>query len=170
MTQPLRLVVANVVQWRRYGDLGQELRPGTEAFRGGAKVHVVDTHPGRGHAQLTAVGRGRHTGRWIAIDTGTRHLHTFRVLLVYIPAVLERCGPRPRTREEAVEPAALLERVARHGRARPSRRPASRCVPLPRVPAAQPRVSRGFGASVRPVGGVRLPARYGSGQGAPGPA
>ena len=29
--------------------------------------------------------------------------------------------------------------------------------------------SRGFGASVRPVGGVRLPARYGSGQGAPGP-
>lgn len=39
------------------------------------------------------------------------------------------------------------------------------------VPGAdQPRVSRGFGASVRPDGGVRLPARYGSGQGAPGPA
>ncbi|GEB52365.1 hypothetical protein SCA03_49160 [Streptomyces cacaoi] len=29
--------------------------------------------------------------------------------------------------------------------------------------------SRGLGPSVRPVGGLRLPARYGSGQGAPGP-
>lgn len=32
------------------------------------------------------------------------------------------------------------------------------------------RASRGLGASVRPVGGGRLPAWYGSGQGAPGPA
>ncbi|MFF3686494.1 hypothetical protein [Streptomyces sp. NPDC002187] len=39
--QPVRRVAASVVLWRRYGDLGQELRPGTMAYRGGARVYVV---------------------------------------------------------------------------------------------------------------------------------
>lgn len=115
--EPLWLVAANVVRWRRYGDLGQEFRPGTKAFRGGAKVYVTDTHPGTGNEQLTAVGHGRHTGRWITIDTGTRHLHTFRPQLVYSPAVIERCAAMPvRTRVEAAELAELLDRIARLGR------------------------------------------------------
>ncbi|MFE8914086.1 hypothetical protein [Streptomyces globisporus] len=55
------------------------------------------------------------------------------------------------------------------------RRAAPHAVPLPHVPDGRrargrhPRVSRGFGPSVRPVGGVRLPAPYGRGQGAPEP-
>ncbi|MFE4333160.1 hypothetical protein ACFRQM_28190 [Streptomyces sp. NPDC056831] len=53
----------NVVLWRRYGDLGQELRPGTKAYRDGAKVYVIDTRPGAGHQQLTTRGHARHTGR-----------------------------------------------------------------------------------------------------------
>ncbi|MDK0522823.1 hypothetical protein [Streptomyces sp. ML-6] len=115
--EPAWLVVANVVLWRRYGDLGQELRPGTKAYRGGAKVYVVDTYAGMGHQQLTTVGHGRHNGRWITIDTGTRHLHTFRARLVYTPAVLKRCpGPLTAGREEAEALAALLERVAREER------------------------------------------------------
>ncbi|WP_326657263.1 hypothetical protein [Streptomyces sp. NBC_00385] len=115
--EPQWLVAANVVRWRRYGDLGQEFRPGTKAFRGGAKVYVMDTYPGMGNEQLTAVGHGRHTGRWITIDTGTRHLHTFRPQLVYSPAVLERCAAMPvRTREEAAELAERLDRTARLGR------------------------------------------------------
>ncbi|MFF2330653.1 MULTISPECIES: hypothetical protein [unclassified Streptomyces] len=125
--EPAWLVAAHVVLWRRYGDLGQELRPGTKAYRGGAKVYVVDTYPGMGHQQLTTVGHARHTGRWITIDTSTRHLHTFRAQLVYIPAVLRRCahpgiagpgtaGPGAATRHEAEEWAALLERVAREER------------------------------------------------------
>ncbi|WP_406091456.1 hypothetical protein [Streptomyces sp. NBC_01013] len=115
--EPLWLVAANVVRWRRYGDLGQEFRPGTKAFRGGAKVYVLDTYPGTGNEQLTAVGHARHTGRWITIDTGTRHLHTFRPQLVYTPAVLERCATMPaRTREEAAELAERLARTARLGR------------------------------------------------------
>ncbi|MFE7614579.1 hypothetical protein [Streptomyces sp. NPDC057496] len=115
--EPAWLVVANVVLWRRYGDGGQELRPGTKAYRGGAKVYVVDTYAGMGHQQLTTVGRGRHNGRWIAIDTGTRHLHTFRARSVYTPAVLKRCpGTLTAGREEAEELAALLERVAREER------------------------------------------------------
>ncbi|MEE1735850.1 hypothetical protein [Streptomyces sp. BE147] len=113
------LVAANVVRWRRYGDLGQELRPGTKAYRGGTKVYVIGTHPGTGHQQLTTVGRGRHTRRFITIDTGTRHLHTFRAQLVYSPAVLARAGSTGTptgTQEGAKELAALLERIAREER------------------------------------------------------
>ncbi len=116
MPEPQWLVAARIVLWRRYGDMGQELRPGTKAYKGGAKVYVVSTHPGMGHEQLTTVGRGRHNGRWITIDTATRHLHSFRPRLVYTPAVLRRreeaaCEP-PMTREQAEQQAAMLERIA----------------------------------------------------------
>ncbi|MGW2085197.1 hypothetical protein [Streptomyces sp. NPDC001880] len=135
--EPVRPVAANVVLWRRYGELGQELRPGTKAYRGGARVYVVGTYPGTGHQQLTTVGHGRHTGRWITIDTGVRHLHTFRAQLVYVPAVLKRCDGRGfGTREEAAEPAALLERVAReerhvhHGAPHPDGCRCHECLPV----------------------------------------
>ncbi|MEV0918540.1 hypothetical protein AB0I93_30340 [Streptomyces sp. NPDC049967] len=134
--EPLWLVAANVVLWRRYGELGQELRPGTKAFRGGAKVYVIDTYPGGANEQLTAVGHGRHTNRWITIDTGTRHLHTFRTQLVYAPAVLRRCGTRIRTRAEAEELAELLERIAhderrtRHAAPHPDPCRCHACLPL----------------------------------------
>ncbi|MEU4923870.1 hypothetical protein AB0G29_31525 [Streptomyces parvus] len=112
--EPMWLVAANVVRWRRYGDGGQELRPGTTSYRGGAKVYVVDTYPGMAHEQVTTIGRAR-TGRWITVDTGSRHLHTFRAKLAFAPAVLRRAeaiGVRPRSREEAEEQAGLLERLA----------------------------------------------------------
>ncbi|MFB7210005.1 hypothetical protein [Streptomyces sp. NPDC056255] len=135
--EPAWLVAANVVLWRRYGDLGQELRPGTKAYRGGAKVYVIDTYPGMGHQQLTTVGHGRHTGHWITIDTGTRHLHTFRAQLVYAPAVLKRRDGRGAgTREEAEELAALLERIAReerhahHAAPHPDRCLCHECLPV----------------------------------------
>ena len=118
--EPRWLVVANVVLWRRYGDGGQELRPGTKAYKGGAKVYVVSTYPGMGHEQLTTVGRGRHNGRWITIDTATRHLHSFRAKLIHSPAVLRRYAEfayaPPMTREQATEHAVMLERIAADGR------------------------------------------------------
>ena len=114
--EPTWLVAANVVKWRRWGDLGKELRPGTKAYRGGAKVYVVDTYPGMGNEQLTTVGRGRHTGRWISIDTSTRHLHTFRAKLVHAPAVLRRCDGLPVGREAAERLAETLDRIAREQR------------------------------------------------------
>lgn len=135
--EPIWLVAANVVLWRRYGDLGQELRPGTKAYRGGAKVYVIDTCAGMGNQQLNTVGHGRHTGHWITIDTGTRHLHTFRARLVYAPAVLKRCDGRGSgTREEAEELAALLERIAReerhahHAAPHPDRCLCHECLPV----------------------------------------
>ncbi|MFB8033069.1 hypothetical protein ACFC5Z_08930 [Streptomyces sp. NPDC056004] len=135
--EPVWLVAANVVLWRRYGELGQELRPGTKAYRGGAKVYVIDTYAGMGNQQLTTVGHGRHTGHWITIDTGTRHLHTFRAQLVYTPAVLKRCDGRGSgTREAAEELAALLERIAReerhahHAAPHPDRCLCHECLPV----------------------------------------
>ncbi|MGW4625830.1 hypothetical protein [Streptomyces rubiginosohelvolus] len=113
--EPLWLVAANVVRWRRYGDGGQELRPGTKAYRGGAKVYVMGTYGGMAHEEVSTIGRGRGSARWITIDTGSRHLHSFRAELVYSPAVLRRAEARWvawRSREEAEELAALLERLA----------------------------------------------------------
>ncbi|MEU9759844.1 hypothetical protein AB0D98_08655 [Streptomyces sp. NPDC047987] len=117
LLKPRWLVAATVVRWRRYGPLGRELRPGTKTYRGGARVYVVASYPGAGNQQLTAVGHARNTGRWITIDMGTRHLHTFRARSVYAPAVLRRCSEQvDLTREEAEELAARLEQVAREER------------------------------------------------------
>lgn len=115
--EPLWLVAANVVRWRRYGDGGQELRPGTKSYRGGSKVHVVKTYGGMAHEELTTVGRGRHTGAYITIDMATRNLHTFRPVAVYSPAVLRRAAAFGvdgswATREYAEELADLLGRLA----------------------------------------------------------
>ncbi|UYQ65083.1 hypothetical protein [Streptomyces peucetius] len=119
--EPRWIVAANVVLWRRYGPLGQELRPGTKAYKGGSKVFVASAHVGMGHEQLTTIGRGRHTGRWITIDTATRHLYGFRAKLVYTPAVLRRYDQVTwwpvRTEEEAVEYAERLECIAAEQRA-----------------------------------------------------
>ncbi|MCI3224326.1 hypothetical protein [Streptomyces sp. NP-1717] len=112
--EPRWMIVANVVRWRRYGAGGQELRPGTKVYRGGARVFVISTYPGMGNEDLTTVGQARNTGHWITIDMPTRHLHTFRAKLTYSPAVLRRAGQpfEPPTEERARETAAALERLA----------------------------------------------------------
>ncbi|MFT9669976.1 hypothetical protein ACMZ5F_15785 [Streptomyces rhizosphaericola] len=116
LPEPLWLIAANVVRRRRYGDGGQELRPGTKAYRGGTKVYVIGARPG-GHEQVTTVGPGRHTGAYITLDMATRHLHTFRATLVRSPAVLRReaendAGRVWDGRDEAEENAARLEGLA----------------------------------------------------------
>ncbi|MFE5244934.1 MULTISPECIES: hypothetical protein [unclassified Streptomyces] len=111
------LIAANVVRWRRYGEGGQELRPGTKSYRGGSKVHVLQSYAGSAHEQLTTIGRGRHTGTYITIDMATRNLHTFRAVAVHSPTVLRLCeeadvGGCWTTREDAEELAVRLERLA----------------------------------------------------------
>lgn len=95
--EPVWLVAANVVAWRRCGQDGREPRPGTKFFKGGAKVYVAHVYWGPGGERLTAIGRERHTGRWIAVDTATRHLHGFRAKAVYEPRVLERLSESSRS-------------------------------------------------------------------------
>ncbi|MER5735241.1 MULTISPECIES: hypothetical protein [unclassified Streptomyces] len=122
--EPVWLVAANVVAWRRCGAGGRELRPGTKFFKGGAKVYVTHVYWGPGGERLTAMGRERHTGRWIAIDTATRHLHGFRPKLVHTPRVLELLHPAGgggsggSGAEHAADVATTLERYARQYRAR----------------------------------------------------
>ncbi|WP_418959618.1 hypothetical protein [Streptomyces tritici] len=114
--EPVWLVVANVVRWRRWGDFGQELRPGTKAFTGGTKVHVISTYPGFGDQQVWVVGQARHSRRWVDIKMSTRHLHGFRAKLVHSPAVLRRYDWLQVEREKAEELAVKLDRVAREQR------------------------------------------------------
>ncbi|WP_250292867.1 hypothetical protein [Streptomyces atroolivaceus] len=111
------LTAANVVRWRRYGEGGQELRPGTKSYRGGSKVYVIGTYAGVAHEQLTTIGRGRHTGTYITTDMSTRNLHTFRAVPVHSPTVLKLCeeagaGGCWMSRQEAEELAALLGRLS----------------------------------------------------------
>ncbi|MFJ8662222.1 hypothetical protein [Streptomyces sp. NPDC093795] len=117
--EPRWAIAANVVAWRRCGEGGRELRSGTKFFKGGAKVYVGGVYLGSGGERVTAVGRERHTGRWIVIDTATRHLHTFRPKLVHTPRALERLretsyGGDP---DYAAELSATLEQYARQYRA-----------------------------------------------------
>ncbi|MFE9911068.1 hypothetical protein [Streptomyces clavifer] len=114
--EPRWLIAANVVRWRRYGEGGQELRPGTKSCRGGSKVYVIGHRPG-GADVLTAIGRGRRTGTYITLDLATRHLHTFRAELVCSPAILRRdaesdAGRGWDGREHTAERAARFERQA----------------------------------------------------------
>ncbi|MFI5979918.1 hypothetical protein ACIBEA_03470 [Streptomyces sp. NPDC051555] len=119
--EPVWLVSANVVWWRRYGAGGQQLRSGTKSFRGGAKVYVSAVHWGPGADKITVIGRERHTGRWIVIDMATRNLHSFRPRFVHTPRVLERFHASTRRpawdAEFAAGAATSLERVAREYRA-----------------------------------------------------
>lgn len=119
--EPVWAVAANVVAWRRCGVGGQELRPGTKYFRGGAKVYVVHVYWGPGGDRVTVAGRERHTSRWIVIDTATRHLHGFRPKLVHTPRALERLREAGYARglgaDFAADVSATLERYARRYRA-----------------------------------------------------
>ncbi|MFJ8666588.1 hypothetical protein [Streptomyces sp. NPDC093600] len=114
-------MAANVVAWRRCGVGGQELRPGTKCFKGGAKVYVADAYWGPGGDRVTVVGRERHTSRWIVIDMATRHLYGFWPKLIHTPRVLERLRESGRARglaaDHAVDVSVALERYARQYRA-----------------------------------------------------
>ncbi|MFE7712095.1 hypothetical protein ACFU6I_41560 [Streptomyces sp. NPDC057486] len=117
--EPLWLIAANVVRFRRYGEGGQELRPGTKSFRGGSKVYVIGGYGGMAYEEVTVIGRGRHTGAYITIDMATRNLHSFRPALVRSPAVLRRYDEAPggwygdETREASEAMATLLAVKAR---------------------------------------------------------
>ncbi|MFD9372599.1 hypothetical protein ACFWA6_33540 [Streptomyces sp. NPDC060020] len=121
LPEPVWLVAANVVAWRRCGAGGRELRPGTKSFKGGAKVYVARVYWGPGGDRVTVIGRARHTSRWIAIDTATRHLYGFRPKLVHTPRALERLTeaghPHGFGAEFAATASATLEEYARQYRA-----------------------------------------------------
>ncbi|MER6198473.1 hypothetical protein ABT234_14040 [Streptomyces sp. NPDC001586] len=132
--EPVWLVAANVVAWRRCGTGGQELRPGTKSFKGGAKVYVAHVYWGPGGERVTVIGRERHTSRWIAIDTATRHLHSFRPKLVHTPRALEQLSEAGHLHgfgeDYAGTASATLETYARQYRAKiaPSSPHPDRCL------------------------------------------
>nr|WSW62411.1 hypothetical protein OG513_29650 [Streptomyces sp. NBC_00998] len=112
--EPLWMLAANVVQWRRLGEDGRDLRPGTKTFAGGARVYVFDMPDGWDCCLV--VGRPRHTRRSVQAYVHTRHLHAFRPKLVRSPAVLRTAGWSRFWREtagaDAAQAARALERHA----------------------------------------------------------
>jgi hypothetical protein len=83
---PIWTLVANVVETRRYGPGGQEVRRGVRIFSGGAKVYLA----GMFHCvhALPVVGLSRHPHRLVNAAVDARFLTNWRVRLVYSPAVM----------------------------------------------------------------------------------
>jgi hypothetical protein len=83
---PIWALVANIVDTRRYGPGGAEVRRGVRIFGGGAKVYLA----GRFHCAdaLPVVGLSRHPHRLVNAVVHARFLTNWRVRLVYSPAVL----------------------------------------------------------------------------------
>ncbi|MDD9379489.1 hypothetical protein M8Z33_23105 [Streptomyces sp. ZAF1911] len=109
--EPLWMLAANVVLWRRYGEGGQGQRPGTKMFKGGSKVYLHDRVSSAEECQV--VGRPRDYPGYRGAYVATRHLHGFRATLVRSPAVLRIAGfSRFRDEADAREMAVFLERRA----------------------------------------------------------
>ena len=83
-------IVANVVEERAFGPGGLERRRGLKLFAPGAKVHVVDGFGGMGYETLTVVGQVRRSPRFSVVHVRLMHLTTWRVRMVYSPAVLRQ--------------------------------------------------------------------------------
>ena len=83
---PIWSLVANVVESRRYGPGGAEIRRGVRIFSGGARVYLA----GRFHCAdaLPVVGLSRHPHRLVNAVVHARFLTNWRVRMVYSPAVL----------------------------------------------------------------------------------
>ena len=83
---PIWSLAANVVDSRRYGPGGVEIRHGLRIFTGGAKVYVA----GRFHCVdgLPVVGLSRRPHRLVNAVVFPRFLTNWRVRMVYRPAVL----------------------------------------------------------------------------------
>jgi hypothetical protein len=79
--------VANVKQVCHMGPNGAEERDGTNHFRGGAKVYVIDAFWGMCDA-VTVIGQHRKSRKWMCLHMPARHLENLRLKLVYSPAVL----------------------------------------------------------------------------------
>jgi hypothetical protein len=83
---PIWSLVANVVDTRRYGPGGAEIRRGLRIFPGGAKVYLA----GRFHCAdaLPVVGLSRRPHRLVNAVVDARFLTNWRLRTVYSPAVL----------------------------------------------------------------------------------
>ncbi|WP_329378207.1 hypothetical protein OG625_09295 [Streptomyces sp. NBC_01351] len=113
--EPVWSIAANVVLWRRHGEGGQALRPGTRRFKGGAKVYVCSWTGER--TRCTVAGRPRGTSRYAEAYVATRDLHGFRPRLVHGPALVPLVSASPfEDRAHAAAVAAELERYAREYR------------------------------------------------------
>jgi hypothetical protein len=83
---PIWSLVANIVDSRRYGPGGAEIRRGLRIFTGGAKVYLA----GRFHCPdaLPVVGLSRRPHRLVNAVVHARFLTNWRMRMVYSPTVV----------------------------------------------------------------------------------
>ncbi|MBS9774788.1 MAG: hypothetical protein KGV59_06510 [Tenacibaculum sp.] len=89
ITNPIWVVVANIVEERPFGHNGNETKYGTKAFKPNTKVYIVDWHPGMCES-IVVIGLARKPKRLITITIRVDLVKNFRIKLVYNPAVIKK--------------------------------------------------------------------------------
>ena len=87
--QPIWTVVGNIVNERPYGLNGSEIKIGTKYFKPGAKVYIIDWHPGTCES-IIVIGMTRKSRKFIRITIKANWVENLRVKLAYNPAVIEK--------------------------------------------------------------------------------
>lgn len=93
-SKPVWCLIANVVEERKFGEGGEEVRRGLKQLQPGAKVHCFPLMWGDGYDNVQVVARHRKSHRYMTIIVPSRHLTNWRVRLIYSPEVIGRLEGR----------------------------------------------------------------------------
>ena len=74
------LITANVIEERKCGEGGHEMRRGTKHFRGGAKVYIVGAYWGMCESVIV-IGHHRASGKYVQMTLQKRYLENLRMKL-----------------------------------------------------------------------------------------
>ena len=83
-------LVGNIVEQRKYGEGGNEMRPGTKHFSGGTKVYCLPAQWGDGYAQIVVVGKHRGSRNLVTMIVSSDWITNWRAQVVYKPAVVKQ--------------------------------------------------------------------------------
>lgn len=87
--EPIWTVVANIVEERPYGPNGKEIKIGTKYFKPGAKVYIIDWHPGTCES-IIVIGMVRKSKKFIRITIKITGVENLRIKMAYNPTVIEK--------------------------------------------------------------------------------
>ena len=81
-------LVGNVKEQREYGE-DHEIKKGTKAFSGGAKVHIAPVQWGDGGENVIVIGVPRYGKSNIEIIMRSKDIENYRIKKVYKPEILK---------------------------------------------------------------------------------
>ena len=83
-------LIGNIVDRRRYGEGGSEIKPGTKHFSGGTKIYCLPAQWGDGYNQVVVIGRHRGSKKYTTMIISSEWVTNLRAKVVYSPEVLRR--------------------------------------------------------------------------------